>query len=77
MEVSSVYRQTPTQSFQPSKRVDEAQKAQDLQTKQSQIRVDQQKEANTQASARAQETRRPPVVNTQGQTTGRLVNVTA
>ena len=77
MDVSSVYRQTPTQSPQPNKRVDEARQTQALQDKQAQIRASDQKQADIKAAAQAEETRRKPVVNTQGQTTGRLVNTTA
>ncbi len=80
MDVSSVYRQAPTQSTQftqPNKRVDEAQRAQEVQTRQAQIRTSDQKQADAKAAAQAQEAQRKPVVNTQGQTTGRLVNTTA
>jgi hypothetical protein len=77
MDVSSVYRNAPTQSTRPNKRVDEAQRAQELQNKQAQIRASDQKQADVKAAAQTQEARRKPVVNTQGQTTGRLVNITA
>ena len=75
MDVTSAYRQSGTQAAQPpqqTKRADEAR-----QNLQAENRASAQKEADLKAQAKAGEARRAPVVNTQGQTTGRLVNTTA
>lgn len=69
MDVSSVYRQTVP--FNPApKRSDEAQQAQN--------RAARQDDADLKKATQTTETKPPkPVVNSQGQTTGRIVNTTA
>jgi hypothetical protein len=72
MDVSSVYRQTvqPTPTTTAPKRLDEAQQVQN--------RTARQDDADVKKAAAAQEATPPkPVVNSQGQTTGRIVNTTA
>jgi hypothetical protein len=69
MDVSSVYRQTVQPTSAP-KRSDEAQQAQ--------TRAARQDDADLKKAAEVQEAKPPkPVVNSQGQTTGRIVNTTA
>jgi hypothetical protein len=69
MDVSSVYRQTPLPTSAP-KRSDEAQQVQN--------RAARQDDADLKKATEATETQPPkPVVNSQGQTTGRIVNTTA
>lgn len=65
MNVSSV-KTPPVQPAQPPKRTEMAQKAQSSEVKHSESEV-----------KKAPESKPHPVVNTQGQTTGRLLNVTA
>lgn len=72
MDVSSVYRQTvqPVPANSAPKRSDEAQATQN--------RAARQDDADLKKTAQATETKPPkPVVNSQGQTTGRIVNTTA
>lgn len=78
MDAISAYRQPSTsttqatQSPQQTKRTSEAR-----QNLQADNRVSAQKESDLKAQAKTREEPRSPVVNTQGQTTGRLVNTTA
>ena len=75
MDVTSAYRQSGTQAVQSpqqTKRADEAR-----QNLQAENRANAQKEADLKAQTKTREAQRAPVVNTQGQTTGRLVNTTA
>ena len=65
MDVSSV-KTPPVQPTQPPKRSEAAQQAQNQEVKPKEPTVN-----------KALESRPYPVVNTQGQTTGRLLNVTA
>jgi hypothetical protein len=70
MDVKSVYRQPAPQPAQAVKKADEARSSA------------RQANENSEAQARTSETQRTqqpqrPVVNTQGQSTGRLVNTTA
>jgi hypothetical protein len=78
MEVSSVNRQT-VQPTAATRKVDDVRAAERRtnQAQQNETRQTEQAEAR-QAANRANEYKKsPPVVNTQGQTTGRLVNTTA
>lgn len=75
MDVTSAYRQSRTQAAQPPQQINRADAVR--QNLQAESRASAQKEADLKAQAKASEAQRAPVVNTQGQTTGRLVNTTA
>lgn len=75
MDVTSAYRQSRTQAAQPPQQTKRADAAR--QNLQAENRAGAQKETDLKAQAKASEAQRAPVVNTQGQTTGRLVNTTA
>jgi len=73
MDVSSVYRQ-PTQSSQPTQATSLA-----SETRNAQRRAAQRDDPEVSKAAQDQNppAKPPPVVNSQGQTTGRIVNTTA